>query len=119
MGDRDTSEGPLDARRRFVRRLSDHEDVRQVNFSRDGFQLVLVTLDSEAEFREEWRQIAIRLGYTLKQGKPEKSPPDWPENTWVLRLAETAESPDRPGGRATGQNIVTRLVQALRNRLKK
>jgi hypothetical protein len=119
MGEWDTSEGPLDARRRFVRRLSDHEDVRQVNFSRDGFQLVLVTLDSEAEFREEWRQKAIRLGYTLEQGKPEASPPDWPENTWVLRLAETTESPDQTGWRATVQSIVTRLVQALQNRFKK
>ena len=119
MGGRDTADDALAARRRFVRRLRAHENVRSVDFSRDGFRLVRVALEPDAEFHDQWHRRATQLGYTVEQLEVGESPPDWPENTWVLRLAQAEASADQSTWSATVRNTIARLVQALRDRLRK
>jgi len=89
-----------------------------VDFSRDGFQLVIVGVNPGAEFRDEWRQTATQLGYTVEQLEADESPPGWPEDAWVLRLTATEQSADQSGWKATVRRAVTRLVQALKDRLR-
>jgi hypothetical protein len=88
MGNEDTTDDALDDRRRFVRGLREHEDVRRLTFTRDGFETVLLELEPGAGFREEWHRTATRLGYTVERLGADDSLPTWPEDAWVLRLSE-------------------------------
>jgi len=97
MGERDTDDDGIAARRGFVERLRTHDDVRRVNFSRDGFRTVLVALEPDAGFRDRWRRTASRLGYTVERFEPDESRPDRPGDVWALRLGEPEEPTDRSG----------------------
>lgn len=87
MGNEDTTDRALDDRRQLVSELRAHDDVRRLTFTRDGFRTVLVELEPGAEFREEWRRTATRLGYTVEHLEVDDSPPGWSENAWALRLS--------------------------------
>lgn len=89
MGNEDTDDDAFDARRRFVRELEAHPEVSRLTFTRDGFWTVLLELEPDAEFREEWRRTATRLGYTVERVRADDSLPDWPSDAWVLHLSGT------------------------------
>jgi len=118
MGERDTDndDDGLAARREFVERLRTHEDVRRVNFSRDGFRTVLVALEPDADFRDRWRRTATRLGYTVERFEADEHRPDRPGVVWVLRLGEPEEPTDASGWWSTVRSAVDR-ARALLDRL--
>ena len=86
MGNTDTTDDALDDRLRVVQELRAHDDVRRLTFTRDGFETVLLELEPDAGFREEWHRTATRLGYTVERLGADDSLPNWPEDAWVLRL---------------------------------
>lgn len=110
MGNTDRDEEVVDARRAFVRRLRDDENVRRVNFSRDGFRVVFVGLEPGAEFHDRWHRTATRLGYTVERVEADDAEPDWPEDVWVLQLADAEDSTER----AAWQNPVRSAVARMR-----
>ena len=116
MGEEDINGGSLAERRGFVQRLSAHDDVRRVDFTRDGFRMILVELKPGAEFRDQWHQTATHLGYTVDQLGTETSWSVWPANAWILRLTAPDQSTDRATWRTTVQRAVTR-IRSVRDRL--
>jgi hypothetical protein len=106
MGDRDTNGDAIDARRELVERLRAHGDVREVNFSRDGFRVIVVELEPGADFRDRWRRTATGLGYTVERIET-GSRPDRPATAWALRLGEEGGT-DRPRWRTALRNAMTR-----------
>lgn len=108
MGERDTDDDGIAARREFVERLRTHDDVRRVNFSRDGFRTVLVALEPDADFRDRWRRTASRLGYTVERYEADEPRPDRPGEVWVLRQGEPEAPTDRSGWRSTVRSAVAR-----------
>lgn len=114
MGNTELDDDAVAARQEFVRRLRDDEAVSRVNFSRDGFRVVVVSLEPDAEFRDEWRRTATRLGYTVERvvGDPQRA---LTEDVWVLRLDDDEDSAGRFGWRnAVGR--LRRFVDRLRDR---
>lgn len=109
MGEKDTNGGTIAERRAFVQRLGAHEDVRRVDFTRDGFRTVLVELESDAAFRDQWRRTAAQLGYTVEQVGTDTSWPGWPADAWILQLTEPEDSPGRAAWRTTVRRAVTRI----------
>jgi hypothetical protein len=85
MVDRDP-EDALDRRREFVRHLRAHDVVHQVDFSRDGYQVIQVQLEPGVEFREAWRETATELGYSIESGEVTTTGSDRGDNTWRLEL---------------------------------
>lgn len=116
MGNTDRSEDGIDARREFVERLRTHETVRSVNFSRDGFRVVVVDLEPGAEFRERWRERAVELGYTVERPDEGESPLGQPADAWVLRLAGET-STDRSGWGTAVRDAAARVRTLVRRLL--
>lgn len=116
MGNTDGPDERVDDRREFIRRLRAHEDVRSVNFSRDGFQTVIVELASGAEFRDQWYQTANRLGYTVERIETDVSWSDRSVDAWVLRLVESEDVTNRPRWRSVIR-IAGERMQAVIERL--
>lgn len=98
MGERDTDGDAIAERRAFVQRLDAHEDVRRVDFTRDGFRTVLVGFEPDAESPDQWHRTAIRLGYTVEQRGTDASWPGCPADAWILRLTAPEGSTKRGGG---------------------
>jgi hypothetical protein len=109
MGNTDGGDG-IDARRRLVERLRAHEDVRRVDFSRDGFRVVVVELEPGAGFRDRWRETATELGYTVERLAPGEAPSDRPTEAWVLRLEDATAG----AGESTGGSALRRVVARVR-----
>ena len=86
MGDTHGNDDGVAERRAFVRRLRADEDVRSVDFSRDGFRPVVVYPEPGVGFRRRWRRTATRLGYTVRRGGTDGST-DRPEGRRRLRHA--------------------------------
>jgi hypothetical protein len=99
MGDTNGNDDGFAARRAFVRRLRADEDVRRVDFSRDGFRTVVVEPDPGAGFRRRWYRTATRLGYTVRRTGTEDPASDRRGDVWVLQLEGTDGSVDRPAWR--------------------
>ena len=95
MGDTNGNEDGIAERRAFVRRLRADEDVRSVDFSRDGFRTVVVEPEPGVGFRRRWRRTATRLGYTVRRGGTDDPTSDRRGNVWVLQLEGTDGSADR------------------------
>jgi hypothetical protein len=106
MGNEDTTDDALDDRRQFLQGLREHEDVRRLTFTRDGFETVLLELEPGAGFRGEWHRTATRLGYTVERLGADDSLPNWPEDAWVLRLSEPKDRSVR--------GLATRTVTRVR-----
>lgn len=113
MGERDTDDDAIAARREFVERLRTHDDVRRVNFSRDGFRMVIVALEPDADFRDRWRRTANRLGYTVERYEPDEPRPDRPGDVWALRLGESEKPTDRSGWWSTVRGAVARVRELV------
>ena len=96
-----------------MQRLSAHNDVRRVDFTRDGFRTILVELEPDAEFRDQWHRTATRLGYTVEQRGTESFWSVWPADAWLLHLAAPDQSTDRATWRTTVQRAVTRIRSVL------
>lgn len=117
-GDRDTEGNDgIDARRELVERLRTHDDVREVNFSRDGFRTVVVELEPDAGFRDRWRRTATRLGYTVERPDPggASSPPS--AAVWVLQLDDAGAPTDRSTDDSGLRRGIARLAAFLRRLL--
>ena len=118
MGERDTEGDAIAERRAFVQQLNAHEAVRQVDFTRDGFRTILVELKPDAEFRDQWRRTATRLGYTVEQLGTDTSWPGWPADAWILQLTAA----ERTTWRTTVRRAVVRLwtvIDRLLGRVKR
>lgn len=124
-GNTDRDDG-IDARRRFVERLRAHEEVRRVDFSRDGFRVVLVELEPGAELRDRWRETATELGYTVERPASDAVPPDWPTDAWVLQLenvavadevGDAAVAGEMTGGRGSTLRRAVSRIRAFLDRL--
>lgn len=103
MGERDTNGDAIAERRAFVQRLDAHEAVQRVDFTRDGFRTILVELEPDAAFRDQWCRTATRLGYTVEQVGTDATWPGWPADAWILQL----DSPERTAWRSTVRRAVT------------
>lgn len=114
MGNTVRDDDAVAARQAFVRRLRDDEAVSRVNFSRDGFRVVVVSLEPDAEFRDEWRRTATRLGYAVERVVSD-SQRALTEDVWVLRLDDAEGSAGRFGWRNVVGRI-RRLVDRFRGR---
>lgn len=91
MGTSNESNDDYDPRREFIQQLREHEDVRKVNFSRDGFQTIIVELASNAEFQDQWSQMADRLGYSVQKVEAEVPLSDQRADVWILQLEEPGD----------------------------
>jgi hypothetical protein len=110
MGDIDRNGDGVAARRELVERLRDEDDVREVNFSRDGFRTVVVELEPDADFRERWRRTATRLGYGVERPGRGDLASGRSANVWLLRLDDT----ESPAGPPTAGSTLRRAVARLR-----
>lgn len=113
MGDTNGDDDGVAERRAFVRRLRADEDVRRVDFSRDGFRTVVVEPEPGIGFRRRWRREAARLGYTVRRAEPDDSAPDRRGDVWVLQLEGTDGSTDRPAWRRWLRRAVSRAREFL------
>ena len=117
-GDTDRNDG-IDARRELVARLRTHDDVREVNFSRDGFRTVVVELEPGAAFRDAWCRTATRLGYTVERLDVDESSSPPSADVWVLQLDEVGAPTDRPTGGSRLRRGIARLTAFLRRLLER
>jgi hypothetical protein len=115
MGNEDTTDDALDDRRRFVRGLREHEDVRRLTFTRDGFETVLLELEPGAGFREEWHRTATRLGYTVGSGRSSGGSSVASEDR-TLSVSGASTAPSR-GGRGTVETIASTPTGPVRCRI--
>lgn len=81
-----------------------------MDFTRDEFRRVLVALETDAEFQDQWYRTATRLGYTVEQVGTNESWPGWPADAWILQLAD----PDETSDRTTRVTTVRRVVLEVR-----
>lgn len=113
MGDTNGDGDGIDARRAFVRRLRDDENVRRVDFSRDGFRTVVVEPVPGVGFRRRWRRTATRLGYTVRRTGADDTGSDRREDVWVLQLDGKDGYTDRPARRRWLRRAVRRARELL------
>lgn len=113
MGDTNGDDDGIAERRAFVRRLRADEDVRRVDFSRDGFRTVVVEPEPDAGFRREWRRTATRLGYTVRRTGSADPASERRGEEWVLRLEGADGSTDRPAWRGRLRHAVRRVREFL------